>query len=223
SCCLFAETTNDEIVKLSEALGHLIGKNIEQLELPLDLKALAKGLQDEMAGKESPLNEEECMQEIAVLKKKQTEQSAKKNLFEAETFLRKNEKNSDISSLEEGKVQYQITREGTGEPVEPYNSPIIRYSVRTLRGESQETSPREELLCLDEALPGLRLGIPGMKEGEARTIYIHPDLGYGKEGHPPNALLIFEVEVIRADGQGGAKTTATQKSPFLDLPDTPIR
>ena len=35
---------------------------------------------------------------------------------------------------------------------------------------------------------------------EKRKIYIHPALAYGTSGElPPNALLTFEVEVIKAD------------------------
>ena len=39
-----------------------------------------------------------------------------------------------------------------------------------------------------------------MKEGEKRTIYIHPELGYGTSGYlPPNSLLVFEIEVVKAN------------------------
>lgn len=39
-----------------------------------------------------------------------------------------------------------------------------------------------------------------MKEGEKRRLFVHPDLGYGTSGHlPPNALLIFDIELVKAD------------------------
>ena len=39
-----------------------------------------------------------------------------------------------------------------------------------------------------------------MKEGEKRRIFVHPDLGYGTSGHlAPNSLLIFDVEVVKAE------------------------
>ena len=39
-----------------------------------------------------------------------------------------------------------------------------------------------------------------MKEGEKRRLFLHPDLGYGTTGHlPPNSLLIFDVEVVKAN------------------------
>lgn len=193
-----------EMIKLSEALGHVLGKNIEQLDLPLDPKALAKGLQNELDGKVSPMNEEECMREIAALQEK-------KSLQEAEDFLQDNGKQKDILSLEKGKLQYRVTQKGSGDAVQEYNSPLIRCSMRTLKSAS---SSYEKLLSLAEAPPGLRLGLTGMKEGEARTLYIHPDLTDG------NALLIFDVEILRAD----AKTASFQEGCHLrDLPEPPMR
>jgi peptidylprolyl isomerase len=39
-----------------------------------------------------------------------------------------------------------------------------------------------------------------MKEGESRRLFIHPDLAYGVAGHlPPNSLLIFDIEIVKAD------------------------
>lgn len=49
---------------------------------------------------------------------------------------------------------------------------------------------------------GWDLGVRGMKEGGRRTIYIPSHLGYGPNGIggviPPNADLIFEIEILEA-------------------------
>jgi peptidylprolyl isomerase len=198
----------EEAKRLSEALGHLIGKNIEQLGLPIDLNALAKGMQDEATGKESPLNEEACTEGIAALKEKKMEEIAAKNLEEANAFLAKNAKSS--IQLVEGKLQYKIEKEGTGEAVETYNRPIVRFTVQDAHGKPFGVSHGEESIDLDEAIPGFRLGLAGMKEGEIRTLYVHPELAYGKQGPSPNALLIFKIELIHAE-------TVAEK-PLADTP-----
>ena len=55
-----------------------------------------------------------------------------------------------------------------------------------------------------------------MKEGEKRVIYIHPDLAYGTYGSlPPNSLLIFEIEVVKANTKLLPATNA-ENTPAID-------
>jgi FKBP-type peptidyl-prolyl cis-trans isomerase FkpA len=53
-----------------------------------------------------------------------------------------------------------------------------------------------------QVIKGFERGIVGMKPGGVRRITIPPELGYGKKGAPPsvppNATLVFEVELISA-------------------------
>jgi peptidylprolyl isomerase len=191
---------NPQINKLSEAFGHIIGKNIENLGVHFDIAALIKGLQDETAGKESPMTEAECVEAITHAQEHAFKEQAIENMKKAAAFLEENAHAEGIVVLEPGKLHYKIEQEGTGATVEEHYSPLIRYTGKYLDGTIFGSSKEDEQICLDEAIAGIGKGLVGMREGEKRVLYIHPDLAYGTTGYlPPNSLLTFEIEVVKAD------------------------
>jgi peptidylprolyl isomerase len=208
-----AAQEEEDVAKISEAMGHLIGKNLQDLGLNIDLEAVVRGLQDEAQGKNSPLSEEECVMAIASLQEESAVALSKKNLVEAESFLQANSHSQGVVSLEEGKLQYKVLKEGSGDTVQPYNSPLVRYSAKSLSGAPLMQSETQEMISLDDAIPGFSKGILGMKEGEVRTLYVHPDLSFGKSNKPdPNALLIFEIELIKADASSEAHAASSSET-----------
>jgi peptidylprolyl isomerase len=195
-----AANENVDIPKLSEAFGHLIGKNMENLGLKFDMEKVMKGLKDAMAGKESPMTEVECVQAITSFQETQFKEQAEENLQKANVFMTKNAKESNVVKVEEGKLHYKVEQKGAGNEVLEHNSPLIRYVGKFLDGSVFGSSKEEETISLDETIPGISRGVIGMKEGEKRVIYIHPDLGYGTSSPlPPNSLLTFEIEIVKAN------------------------
>jgi peptidylprolyl isomerase len=189
-----------DTAKVSEAFGHLLGKNLESMGMKFDIAKVIQGLKDSYDGKTPPMTEVECVQAIATAQEVVFKETASHNLKKAETFLNENQKAQGTTSLENGKLQYRITQEGKGAVIDENSSPLIRYTGKFLDGSIFGSSKEEEMVRLDETIPGFSKGLLGMKEGEKRTLFIHPDLGYGIHGDlPPNSLLTFEVEVVQAN------------------------
>ncbi len=217
------DSTEPQIEKISEAFGHLIGKNLESLGFRFDLHAVVQGLKDSSAGKTSPMTEVECIQAITSIQEAAFKEQAKINLAKAEEFLKKNKKSKNMVSLEKGKIQYKIEQEGQGGSIEPSLAPIIRYVGKFIDGTEFGRSQEDEPISLGEMIPGLQQGMTGMKEGEKRTIYIHPELAYGTRGTlPPNSLLTFEIELVKADSAPKIENTDyssnNEKNPEIAFP-----
>lgn len=195
-----SKVEEENLDRVSEAFGHLIGKNIDTLGIKFDLKQVIKGLQDASEGKTAPMSETECIQAISAAQEKAFKNQAVENLKKADEFLDKNAKETSVISVGDGKIQYKIEKPGVGEEIKEHYSPLIRYVGKYLDGTVFGSSKEDEMISLDETIAGFTKGLLGMKEGEKRTLFIHPDYAYGTSGYlPPNSLLTFEIELVKAN------------------------
>jgi peptidylprolyl isomerase len=195
-------TPQIDMEKISETLGHLIVRHLKNPGLEFNFDKIIQGIQNERAGKVSPMNEEEYEQTIAQLQEGFFLKTAEKNLSDANAFMEKNAKTEGVISVDD-KLQYKVVQDGEGAEVSQDSLPLIHYKGQLIDGtvfaNSQETgSPIT--IPVKQAIPGFSKGLVGMKKGEKRILYIHPDNAYGLNGQlPPNSLLIFEVEIVQAN------------------------
>lgn len=209
------ELKPEQLSQLSEAFGHMLAQHIQSLGVNFDVTQLVKGLQDAHQGKASPMDEMKCIETLTQARQQAFQRLAKKNLSEAESYLQLAAKKEGIQALEEGRLYFQIDRKGEGDSVIAGNTPLIRYKGSFMDGTIFGSSKEDDLVSLDETIPGFSRGLLGMKEGEKRTLYIHPDLAYGTSGQlPPNSLLVFEIELLKAHAsQGNADSISSTDSP----------
>ena len=89
---------------------------------------------------------------------------------------------------------------GEGEPVDWGEQVFVGYSGWLYDGTGIDAGEVGFLMGNTEVIPGFEQGIFGMRLGGKRRVIIPPALGYGAAGAggviPPNATLLFEVELI---------------------------
>ncbi len=67
--------------------------------------------------------------------------------------------------------------------------------------------PFQFQLDAGQVIRGWDLGVECMLIGEVRELRIAPELGYGERGKPPvppNATLLFEIELVKLENSSGA-------------------
>lgn len=97
---------------------------------------------------------------------------------------------------------------GTGKEAVAGNKVTVHYRGTLTDGRKFDASydrnqPFTFNLGAGQVIKGWDQGVAGMREGGKRTLTIPPDLGYGARGAggviPPNATLIFEVELLEVN------------------------
>jgi peptidylprolyl isomerase len=102
---------------------------------------------------------------------------------------------------------------GTGASPKPGQTCVMHYTgwlyENGAKGKKFDSShdrnaPFEFPIGMKRVIAGWDEGVATMKVGGQRTLIIPPDLGYGARGAggviPPNATLIFEVELLNVKG-----------------------
>jgi peptidylprolyl isomerase len=196
------EISKEDIKKISEAFGHFIGRNLNTPGVNFDVESVITGIRNGVAGKPAPMSDKEYEEKMLLLQKVAFSKLSDINLKAATEFMEKNVKEKGVIVVEPGKLQYMIIEQGNGPAVESNGSPLINYTGKYLDGTvfgSSVDAGGPITIPLDQTIPGFSKGIAGMKEGEKRRLFVHPDLGYGTMSHlPPNSLLIFDIEVLKA-------------------------
>lgn len=122
------------------------------------------------------------------------------------------EKKSTQPSSKETKVtELKIDDQKVGDGAEAKSGQTVsvHYTGTLTDGTKFDSSkdrgqPFKFKLGAGHVIKGWDLGVAGMKIGGVRTLTIPAELGYGSRGAgaviPPNATLIFEVELLGVEG-----------------------
>jgi FKBP-type peptidyl-prolyl cis-trans isomerase FkpA len=104
-------------------------------------------------------------------------------------------------------LQYDDLTEGAGAEAHAGQTVSVHYTGWLTDGQKFDSSkdrnqPFSFALGTGMVIKGWDEGVQGMKVGGVRRLTIPPQLGYGVRGAggviPPNATLVFEVELLDA-------------------------
>ena len=204
-----APALKDQKEKLSYLIGMDIGRNFKRQSIDIDPEILGRGIKDGLSGAKPLLSDQEAKEVLAafekVMRAKQEESRkvlGEKNKKEGEAFLAANKAKEGVKTLGNG-LQYIVNKPGTGKKPQPADTVTVHYRGTLIDGTEFDSSHRRgqpATFVLNRVIPGWREGLQLMEEGAKWKLFVPPSLAYGEQGSPPaigpNAVLIFEVELI---------------------------
>ena len=222
---------DSSIDRYSYALGMDLGKAIANINVPLKLDVIIAAIHDEVDSSRMVLmtdsTAEAALQDLLLKMQQQKEADekakAQKALDEQAAFLAKNIVDTTVKVTTKG-VQYKVIKEGTGITPKASDKVQVHYIGALLDGTEFDNSvKRGEPLefPVSAVIEGWQDLLQVMKEGMKVKAWIPSALAYGEAGVPPmipaNALLVFEVELLKVYAETPAvDTTAAPAAPAAD-------
>ena len=197
--------------RYSYALGMDLGKAVANINVPLNVDVLMGAIRDQVDSSREVLMSdsasESALQDLLLQmqKKKEAEDKAKaqKALDDQKSFFADNAKDSTVKVTPKG-VQYKVIKDAEGISPKAGDKVQVHYVGSLLDGTEFDNSvKRGEPLefPVNAVIEGWQDLLQVMKEGMKVKAWIPSELAYGEAGVPPlipaNAMLIFEVELLK--------------------------
>lgn len=201
--------------KMAYAFGSTLGEYVgdtlnrqEEAEFVLNRDLVIAGFVDAVKG-DAKISQAEAEELITAMQTQIAEQRATvvggKALEEGEAYQAENAKKEGVTVTESG-LQYEVMQEGPEGGAQPAATDLVEvhYHGTLISGEVFDSSvDRGEplVLPLNRVIAGWTEGVQLMSVGDKYRFVIPADLAYGERGAgngqiPPNATLVFEVELL---------------------------
>ena len=194
---------------LSYAFGVELARSLKAQRISPDVDLMLKALRDALAGNKLLMSETEA---TAALKTYEEDQKhdleharqmiSEKNKKAGEAFVAENVKKAGIVTLPSG-LQYKVLQQGSGKKPTINDKVLCHYRGTLLDGKEFDSSYKRNqpvTIPVKGVIKGWTEGLQLMPTGSKFTFYIPSELGWGATGAgaavPPNATVIFEVELI---------------------------
>lgn len=200
-------TTHKDSVSYS--IGLDIGKNFKRQNIDIDHKILSQAIGDILSGTQPALTEEQAQQvmttfqqEMMAKREEENKIKGEKNKTDGATFLEENKKKPGVITLPSG-LQYEVITMGSGAKPKETQTVTVNYRGTLLDGTEFDSSIKRgqpATFPVNGVIKGWTEALQLMPMGSKWKLFIPADLAYGEQGAggviPPNATLIFEVELV---------------------------
>jgi FKBP-type peptidyl-prolyl cis-trans isomerase len=218
----------DQKDKVSYSIGLNIGANLGRQNVEVNPEALTAGLKDGIAGKPQ-LTQDQIKEVMTAFEKDMQEKqkaAGEKSAGEGKKFLEENKKKEGVKTTASG-LQYKVMKEGTGAQPKGTDTVTVNYRGTLISGNEFDSSYKRgqpATFPLNGVIKGWTEGLQLMKTGSKYQLFVPPDLAYGERtvgaDIPPNATLIFEVELLDIKPAAEAGTSPAT-SPSIKLSPAP--
>lgn len=204
----FAQDLETDEQKLGYIIGMDIGGALRTEGTEVDIESLLDALRTTYKGETPKLTAEQA-QEIRdnyiakrrALAEAEANAAKEKNRLEGDAFLARNATAEGVITTESG-LQYKVLEMGSGKRPAAEDTVEVHYRGSLLDGTEFDSSYSRNQTAsfqLNRVIAGWTEGLQLMPVGSKFEFYIKPELAYGESGGgsiPPNATLVFEVELI---------------------------
>ena len=129
-------------------------------------------------------------------------QAGANNKKEGEAFLAANAKKEGVKATDSG-LQYKIIKSGKGATPKPTSKVTTHYEGKLINGTIFDSSYKRGypvVMTPSQIIPGFRMALLNMVEGDTWEVVIPPELAYGRSGAGqmigPSQTLIFDIELL---------------------------
>ncbi len=197
--------------KISYGVGTGIARNLKRqgIDADIDLDLVIKGMRDSLSGGSLLMTEEELEKTMSAFQTKVMEKQAavakvtgEKNKKEGEAFLETNKKREGVTTLPSG-LQYKILNAGEGKKPTINDTVVCNYRGTFIDGTEFDSSYKRNqpaTFAVKGVIKGWTEALQLMPVGSKWQLFVPSNLAYGAQGAlpgiGPNAVLIFEVEIL---------------------------
>lgn len=207
--------------KAAYSIGYLSGKAHAQHLETLNVDTFVAGFRDAYGKKTPVIPEAEMRTTLEAFKERMNAQAAAKAQQEAaankkkgDEFLAANKKKKGVKTTKTG-VQYEVLTQGKGPKPKASDVVKVHYTGTLIDGsvfDSSVARGEPATFQLDQVISGWTEALQLMPVGSKYRLALPPEQGYGDQANgpiPPNAVLVFEVELLGIEAPAPAEAAPT--------------